>query len=297
MSPTHPRKPAPRFIHPQRPWLARSVLLTGHLALMLMPLLGLDWAAAKGADPAPFLAGRVALSGDVPLDDFPDIQSKTDAIWSHLEQRLTLIGAHRAPAIHFSPFDQGSQSAAWTAWQKSWTRSHPVIWSDWTALRSKGERIEISRQWIEENIDEIFPFPKTFLAFHYDGTNRIQINPKRTFLASVQLDPYGVRHDLDGSGYYTEAHEMLHYALELKGVVPTKLHHCLMLYRPAEGDSRALMEQVTDYVVEQKMLAASARYRGLAAERAFAPCAKLTADELAEVDRFYSLLASLPTAE
>lgn len=297
MSRSDPQKPAPRAIHPRRQWLAHSMLLVGHLALMPMFLFGLDSAAAIAAEPTTPLSGPVALSGDVPLDYFPDIQSKSDTIWSHLEKRLSLRGDQPAPVVHFSLFDRGTQSPAWTAWQKSWTRSHPVIWSDWTALRSQGERIEISRQWIDENIDEIFPFPKTFLAFHYDGTNRIQINPKRTFLASVQLDPYGIRQDLDGRGYYTEAHEMLHYALELKGVVPTKLHHCLMLYRPPEGDTPAILEQIMDFLVQEKMLAASARYRGLSSERSFAPCAKLTADELAEVDQFHAVLASLPSAD
>ena len=40
---------------------------------------------------------------------------------------------------------------------------------------------EITDEWIGSHIEEVFPFPKTFLAFHYDGTNRIQMNPARTF--------------------------------------------------------------------------------------------------------------------
>ncbi len=235
---------------------------------------------SNGIDQLP----HVTLRGDVPVDDIPDIQQRSNEIWSYLARHLDLQGHARLPIIHFDPFDRNVQSPDWTAWQKEWTRTHPVIWRDWTALRStnvhaasgipenvsrwpherfphpaplpEGDkerathdfhahtRTEISDQWIESNIDEIFPFPGNFLAFHYDGTNRIQINPNRTFRSSIQIDPYGVRRDLDGYGYYSVGHEMLHYALEIKGIVPTKLHHCLMLYAFEDHDTPGLMEQL-----------------------------------------------------
>jgi hypothetical protein len=155
--------------------------------------------AVHTAKPTPVaVAGRVDLSGDVPYDDFPNIQGSADGIWEHLQDRLRITRGYPAPRVHFLAFDQKAQSNDWTAWQKAWTRTHPAIWRDWTALRKKGSPQQISQAWIDTNIDEIFPFPKTFLAFHYDGTNRIQINPARTFRLSVQLDPYGIRRDFDG---------------------------------------------------------------------------------------------------
>jgi len=237
---------------------------------------------------------HVALGGDVPIDEFPDIQQRSDEIWSFLTRHLDLPSQHPAPIIYFHPFDKEAQSTEWTTWQKAWTLTHPVIWRDWTALRSHKSTTEISQQWIESNIDEIFPFPTNFLAFHYDGTNRIQINPNRTFRASVQLDPYGIRRNLDGYGYYSTAHEMLHYALEVKGIVPTKLHHCLTMYAPEDQDTPGLMEQLTDYLVDTGTIAPISRYRGLSTERALAPCKGLSADELEQVARFREQLGLKP---
>jgi hypothetical protein len=243
---------------------------------------------------------RVILTGDVPLDDFPEIQRAADAIWAYLAERLEIGGDHSPPVVHFHPFDKAVQSDEWTSWQKYWTRTHPVIWRDWTALREKGasqdvpKNAAVSQAWIDANIDEIFPFPKTFLAFHYDGTNRIQINPARTFLASVQIDPYGVRRDFDGRGYYSLAHEMVHYALELRGVVPTKLHHCLMVFEPSGDDAAAIMEQVADFLVDTGTIAGIARYRGLQSERGFNPCAALNDAERHAVERFHAKLEEAP---
>lgn len=237
---------------------------------------------------------HVALEGDVPIDDFPNIQRRSDEIWSFLTQHLGLPSQVPAPVIYFDAFDKGAQSPEWTAWQKVWTRTHLVIWRDWTALRSHKSTTEISQEWIDSNIDEIFPFPTNFLAFHYDGTNRIQINPDRTFRASMQMDPYGIRRDLDGYGYYSAAHEMLHYALEIKGIVPTKLHHCLMIYAPEDQYTPGLMEQLTDYLVDTGTIAPISRYRGLSTERALAPCEGLSADELEQVARFREQLGLEP---
>lgn len=249
--------------------------------------------------PAETLEGRgidrleqVALRGDIPIDDFPNIQQRSDKIWSYLTQQLDLPSHALPPVIYFHPFDKAAQSPAWTAWQKAWTRTHSVIWRDWTALRSHESTTEISQQWIDSNIDEIFPFPTNFLAFHYDGTNRIQINPDRTFRSSIQMDPYGIRRNLDGHGYYSTGHEMLHYALEIQGVEPTKLHHCLMLYAPEGQGCPGLMEQVADYLVEAGIIATISRYRGLSTEHTLAPCESLTADELEQVGRFHAKLSS-----
>lgn len=239
--------------------------------------------------------GHVGLRGEVPIEDYPDIQRKADAIWYHLVHRFRILDYVPMPEIRFHPFNREMQSGDWTAWQKTWTRTHPVIWRDWTALRERGSTVEISQDWIDRNIDEIFPFPASFLAFHYDGTNRIQINPDRTFRASIQRDPYGERRDMDGRGYYSMAHEMLHYALEVAGVVPTKLHHCLMLFGGVDQDGPGIMEQVADYLVEDRIIAPSSRLLGLRAERTLAPCRRLAADELRRVAEVHARLGDAVT--
>ena len=245
----------------------------------------------------PNRAQHVKLLGDVPFDGFPHIEDRSDEIWAFLTQRLELPAQDPAPVIYFYPFDRALQSADWTAWQKAWTRTHSTIWRDWTALRMTGSTEEISQQWIDSNIDEIFPFPDNFLAFHYDGTNRIQINPDRTFRASIQNDPYGVRRNLDGYGYYSASHEMLHYALELKGVVPTKLHHCLFLHTGEARETRGLMEEVADFLVDEGIVAPIARHRGLHSESMLAPCDRLTPDEKRQVERFSAELVAPASGE
>ena len=240
---------------------------------------------------------HVKLLGDVPLVGFPDIEDQSNKIWAFLTHRLDLPADDAAPVIYFDPFDRDVQSADWTAWQKAWTRTHPTIWRDWTALRLAGSTAEISQQWIDSNIDEIFPFPNNFLAFHYDGTNRIQINPNRTFRASIQYDPYGVRRNLDGYGYYSASHEMLHYALELKGVVPTKLHHCLFLHAGETPGTPGLMEEIADFLVDEGIVASISRHRGLRSEHLLAPCERLTADEVRQVERFRAQLDTPVSSE
>jgi hypothetical protein len=86
---------------------------------------------------------------------------------------------------------------------------------------------------------------------------------------------------------------MLHYALELKGVLPTKLHHCLMVYTPADRDGTGLMEEVAGWLVDRGTTAASTKNRGLLGENSFAPCKALTARELERVDGLFAQLETV----
>jgi len=245
------------------------------------PGTGLELSAAESGASA---RSVVSLNGDVPLRYAPDIQEKADAIWSYLVRKVRLAPGTASPYIYFHRFDKATQSRKWTAWQTEWTRLHPGIWRDWTKLTRKGTEVEITDEWIRANIQVIFPFPSTFLAFHYDGTNRIQINPSRTFGASVQNDPYGVMRDLSGQGYYSMGHEMLHYALEAKGIGPTRLHHCLFIHAVPGDAAKPIMEEVADYLVDQKMVSVTAKLTGLRSERYFDPCHSLTRAELSRVE-------------
>ncbi|MGA7979937.1 MAG: hypothetical protein WCA32_06880 [Chromatiaceae bacterium] len=238
----------------------------------------------------------VSLTGDVPLRDFPNIQEKADEIWSYLVRKLRLGSDVAAPYIYFHSFDKRTQSRQWTTWQKEWTRLHPQIWRDWTKLTRKGTRVEITKEWIDSNIDEIFPFPVSFLAFHYDGTNRIQINPSRTFGASVQNDPYGLRRDLNGQGYYSLSHEMLHYALEAKGIGPTRLHHCLFIHTAAGDDSKPVMEDLADHLLDKRVISITAKLMGLRSERYFDPCRSLTEAEMSRVEEMVSAVRHPPAS-
>jgi hypothetical protein len=159
---------------------------------------------------------------------------------------------------------------------------------------------DVSPEWINSHIDSVFPFPRNFVAFHYDGTNRIQIDPRRAFIDSMQVFIDGERRGRSGQGFYSLGHEMLHYALELRGVEQKKLHHCLMLYTERRGDTTsalmpapmpALMEEVADHLVEEQIIAPIARLRGLMTEHSLRPCNRLTDEELAQVADFRARLA------
>lgn len=290
---TQPTRTRPPRRRPPRD--NRSVARRWAISAILPIACGLAASAAADESDAP--AGirdtqSVTLQGDVPFDEIPGIQERSNRIWVFLADRFDLPSSVAPPVIYFYPFKKEIQSAEWTAWQKAWTRTHPTIWRDWTALRSPRSKVKISRQWIDSNIDQIFPFPGSFLAFHYDGTNRIQINPNRTFRQSLRMDTSGVRRDLDGFGYYTVGHEMLHYALEAKGVVPTKLHHCLILHA-GDDEAPSLMEQLADFLVDDGIMAPFSRHRGLMSERLLAPCKRLKNAELRQVERFHDRLTTM----
>lgn len=244
--------------------------------------------------------GRVALLGQIPVEQYPAVQSKADRIWSYLVRRFALPDETPTPVVQFAPFALASQAPAWSVWQKDWIKTHPAIWRDWSAMQPTRSSAEVSVEWIDSHIDSVFPFPKNFLAFHYDGTNRIQIDPKRTFIDSMQVFIDGERRGRSGQGFYSLGHEMLHYALETRGVAQKKLHHCLMLYRgDAKDDASAdalpppaLMEDVATHLVEEHIIAPIARLRGLRTEQSLRPCDRLTKDELTQVAEIHKRLAA-----
>jgi len=270
-------------------------LLVDCIATVCLLLVALTPTAAAANEPSSSVesraAAQVALRGQVPVDDYPAIQSKSDLIWAYLADRFVLADLTAAPTVQFEPFDPAGQSPAWSAWQKDWIKTHPEIWHDWSAMQPARSGTNVSVEWIDSHIDSVFPFPKHFLAFHYDGSNRIQIDPNRTFIESMQIFLDGERRGRSGQGFYSLGHEMLHYALELRGVEPKRLHHCLMLYTLGDDDTPALMQEVADHLVEHQIIAPIARLRGLRTEHSLRPCARLSDDELALVADFRKRLS------
>jgi len=224
---------------------------------------------------------EVTLVGNVPNFEIAHLQEKIDQIWSY--EKATYLFKPEAqslvpPEIGFYPFERDLKDSEWKAWQKDWIRDNPAVWLDWTVINHMPAQA-LTSNWISEHIDTVFPFPSTFLAFHYDNTNRIQINPARTFLAFYVNDPYGIKRDTVGNGFYSAAHEMLHYILENDGI-PGRLHHCLFI---SEKNGHSLMGDMTKYLIAQNISAPLIEKVGLMSEQGMMPCEQLSTEERAQV--------------
>lgn len=223
--------------------------------------------------------GEPEIHGQDLTRDFPELGERASMVWDFVQQLVALQGLVEAPYIYIAPFELESQSKEWTKWQRSWIRNHPEIWVDYIKTQKEIDTPERLQQWARENGDDIFPFPKVFLAFHYDGTNRIQINPFRTFYAHYVNDPYGIKRDFVGSGYYSTGHEMLHYALEVKGILPTRLHHCIFVKELPNGKP-ALLDQLAEFLINTEISAPIIELMGPGGERKAAPCSRLSDSDL-----------------
>lgn len=233
-------------------------------------------AARAAAAPAPSAPGPVVLG------DFPGERRKLDDVWAFDKSMGQAPADLPPPTIYFAPFDPAKQDPEWTRWQSEWTAAHPEIYVDWlcnyagaakypepTTARLCGNAAKVLA-WIDAHpqVKAEFPFPATFRAFHYDGTDRIQVNPATTF-TGVILQGVPLR-DL-GYGYYVAGHEMLHYVLDRRGV-PGPTHHCLFV-TPAPPDGKSYMERLADFLIDEKGYAHFlVRRIGLGAEQSLNPC-------------------------
>ena len=215
---------------------------------------------------------------------FPRLVEQSRLVWSFVRDRLDLKEETAAPRIYFYPFEKEKQSVEFSGWQREWLLKNHSVWQDWVLIKNK-QHIEITDEWIQQNIDQFFPFPKTFLAFHYDNTSYIQMNPKRTMLSSYQNDPYGVPRDFLGVGFYIMGHEMFHYGLQEKRILPGRIHHCLFV-KPTASTDKSLMEELADFLIEHGLSSSSLRFFGPESEKKFDPCQKLDAKELLETTNF-----------
>lgn len=208
----------------------------------------------------------------------PNFREKLADIWYFTSRTMVGLDRHvEAPIIHLEPFDRKSQSAELTEFQNEWIIESADVWLEWT-LVADVDREDITREWVREHIESIYPFPPAFRGFHYDGTNHIQVNPDTTFMPFYQNDHLGEKRDLVGYGYYVSGHEMAHVALSQKGV-PEKLHHCVFVTNV--NGQPSLMEQLAQFLIDRSYSLEMVKYYGLRPEIMLDPCSRLDAHDRA----------------
>jgi hypothetical protein len=260
--------------------------------MLLLPLLALAAAVSAQELPSPSAvlaqaraaSRRPVLEGRFPEANFPGREEHIAAIWDFVQglggPKLDL----EPPVIHFSRFVLAEQDPAFTAWQRQWSRGNEQIWTDYlcNAAGKKAhpeivrERLcdspEALRAWLAAHpeVREEYPYPPQFRAFHYDGTNRIQVDPYTTYMAFYQNGPDGLPRDYVGYGYYVTGHELLHYVLEQRGI-PGPRHHCLFVTKQADGKS--YMEKLAEFIVARGVgTDFSMKRYGLSQEESLNPC-------------------------
>lgn len=240
-------------------------------------------------------AAEVPLRGNVPNMEIRGLQAKLNRVWDHQSHNYLpadLLQQTPPPEIHFYQFDRAQESQEFVQWQREWVINNKQIWLDWTQLNGISPD-QVTQEWIRANVDQIFPFPKTFLAFHYDGTNKIQINPDRTFLAYYVNSPEGIKTDYVGFGFYSAAHEMLHYILDTKKV-PGRLHHCMFVSN--RGEQTPVMQELADYLVSESISSELVKRIGWESEQGLQPCSQLSAPDQAEAARYIAAGALSPAS-
>lgn len=232
---------------------------------------------------------RLRLTGTDLSYSHPQYAQHMNEIWDFVAGHLAQIGDWDVvpPEVHVEPFSRDQQSADWTAWQNEWLVEHPDVWLDWTDVKGT-PRADITAEWIRAHLKDLYPFPTTFRGFHYDGSDKIQVNPLTTFLAFYQNDPYGVKKDFVGYGYYVSGHELTHYALAQRGI-PDRLHHCL--YVLSIDGHPSLMERLANALVARGFASAMVKRSGLEQEVLLDPCSHLNASDRADATKYAFQLA------
>lgn len=221
------------------------------------------------------LAEALVIRGADLSYSHPGYREKLQEIWNFVSNDLARGDGRpiAAPEVYLEPFDRSTQSPEFTEWQNNWIVKSADIWLEWT----KGvDPATATEDWIRANLASIYPFPPAFRGFHYDRTNRIQVNPDSTFLAFYQNDQFAVKRDVVGYGYYVSGHEMVHHALAERGV-PEELHHCMYVTNVDGGKS--LMEKMVDHLVEKEIASHMVTYYGYNQEVTLAPCEGLKPNE------------------
>jgi hypothetical protein len=214
----------------------------------------------------------VKLSGDVPSIDFPGLQGKIDRIWEY--ERQTFLGSKEVaePEISFYVFIRARESKEWIEFQSQWLAAHADILKGWIAQATS----QNSAEWVAAHVDKNFPFPADFRGLFYADTNQLQISPSYSFYRYYQNGPDGMKRDQVGYGYYSTAHEMLHYVFAAKGI-PLPLHHCLFITATDGGQSP--MEVMTDFLIREKLSPMAVRMFGYQEEMGANACADLTPEQ------------------
>ena len=212
----------------------------------------------------------VTLRGDIPLFEFPHLQEKSNSIWVFIKRTLNLPPEVPPPVIYFFPFEKEKQDPSLTAWQRQWIENNSFIWMEYIRYKKVSPSI-ITPEWTANFLENSLPFPKNFIAYHYENTNYIQIHPKRVFLSHYQNDPYGVKRDMVGLGFYIMGHEMLHYAFQEKKIFPAEDHHCLFTL-PLLPNQQSVLESLSRFLIDNEMSFSTIELLGVKKEEALQPC-------------------------
>lgn len=240
-----------------------------HFGLIILVVLGFGMKAGAG----------VVMDGDVPTYASPGLQQKLDQIWEH-ERARYLVQSPVPPEIHFYEFDRQSEPVSFQEWQNKWLVDHIDPWHDWAVLNNMSLKV-LTPDWIKNHVDSVFPFKSDFRALHYEDTNQIQLSPKETFLLYYVVGPYGNKEEHMGYGYYSSAHEMLHYVFAQRGI-PEKLHHCLFV-SPQPKVGKSPIQEAVDYLIEQNISSPMINRVSVIVEESFSPCDQLSDAERAQV--------------
>lgn len=245
---------------------------------MLRLVLALCLSARAQVPPAP---GRpvdaLEITGAFPDADYPTGRAAIAKVWELVKEIGEAPAGLAPPRLHFAAFDPAKQDPDWTAWQGAWAKAHPSIFLEWVCNYSGRAKYpeaeplcgqpESLKAWAARHPELLreYPFPQTFRAFHYDGTDRIQVNPYTTYVGTL-LQGIPLK-DLR-LGYYVTGHELMHYVYESRGIAgPT--HHCLFV-----TGSPSPMERLADALIESGLSHPMIKKFGLDAEKGLAPCAK-----------------------
>lgn len=184
--------------------------------------------------------------GEIPDHSFKVMEQRLTEIWEYVKVLGHAPKDLPPPHIYLSSFSTEDQPKELTEWQATWLKEHPLV---------------------------PHPFPKTFRGFHYDGTNKIQIDPQTTFFhyQFYSASPAGVKTDWVGYGYYVAAHEMLHYVLETRGV-PALLHHCVFILKFENKPS--FMERISQYLIDKEYSSKLIVKIGVQQELILNPCGR-----------------------
>lgn len=139
----------------------------------------------------------VILKGDLPRTEkvYGKINDVSTQIWSFVK-RLTEESNIQPPVIYFTAFNEENMNDLDMGWSKKWL---------------------IENGYFKDN--ENYPL-KGYGGWYYSGTNKIQIDPRVYYEELRGGFP-------KGNGNYYLGHELIHYALDQKGI-STENQHCYM---------------------------------------------------------------------
>jgi len=156
------------------------------------------------------------------LPEREDIPNRLSHAWHQLETMLELAEGP-APILYLYPFDETREPARLAELQSRARLSANPPQSPEQAAKMYARLLGLT---YDANL---------FGEADADRGRVIQINSDRLYTNEGEFD--------HGYGLYVSSHEMMHYALNRKGIDP-KFHHCLMV--APRGERSSLLREVLD---------------------------------------------------